>query len=136
MKIYRIAQDKTSDIEIRYPKASSIVGGLKVLSDIPNLSSIRATMEKYDILSGVRVAKMDYFNITGKSYSVSENKRILNLENEIRESGTISPLIVVVEGEGDYILEGAHRINALFNLGIKEFPALVVVNKEDDYENI
>jgi len=135
MKIYRIAQDKTSDIEIRYPKASSIVGGLEVLSDIPNLSSIRATMGKYDILSGVRVAKMDYFEINGKSYSASENKRISDLANRIKESGTISPLIVVVEEDGDYILEGAHRVDALFNLGIKEFPALVIIN-EDNSENI
>jgi hypothetical protein len=135
MKIYRIAQDKISDIEIRYPKASSIVGGLEVLSDIPNLSSIRATMGKYNILNGVRVAKMDYFEITGKSYSASENKRISDLADRIKESGTISPLIVVVEEDGDYILEGVHRVDALFNLGMKEFPALVVIN-EDNSENI
>ena len=132
MKIFRIAQNnKFLDIEKKYPKASSIIGELNVLSDIPNLSSISATLTDYIILKGIRIARMDYFDVTGKSYSTSENKRIHDLENDIKESGTISPLIVVVEKEGDYILEGAHRLDALYNLGIKEFPALIVINNED-----
>ena len=48
-----------------------------------------------------------------------------------KNSNTISPLIIVVENEGPYILEGSHRSEALFVLGAKTFPALVVVNMEE-----
>ena len=126
---YKKAQ--SIDIDQRYPIASGIVNGLEVLSDIPNLSSIRASLEKYTVLKGIRVARMDYFSVTGSSYSVSENKRIKELEEKIRQNKVISPLIVVVDKEGEYVLEGSHRLDALYNLGIKEFPALVV---EEEYE--
>jgi len=52
------------------------------------------------------------------------------------EEGITSPLIVVIDSDGPYILEGATRIDAIYNLGIKTFPALVVIDKEDSQNNI
>jgi ParB-like chromosome segregation protein Spo0J len=55
------------------------------------------------------------------------------LAEEINDSREINPLIVVIEGkdleEDMYILEGGHRFDALRLLGIKEFPAVVVLEK-------
>jgi len=54
------------------------------------------------------------------------------LVKQIRESGEISPLIIVVEEEGPYVLEGSHRIDALSLLKANFFPALVVIDFEND----
>jgi hypothetical protein len=39
-------------------------------------------------------------------------------------------LIVAIDKQGPYILEGSTRIDALYNLGVKTFPALVVYDKD------
>lgn len=117
-----------------YPLAPSNVSGLNVLTNIPNLSSISSSLDNYTILEGIREVPMSDFNITGKSYSVSENQRISELTKQIQQSQEIAPLIVVIDQEGAYILEGSHRIDALYNLGVKTFPALVVEDIPDrDY---
>ena len=36
----------------------------------------------------------------------------------------------VVDKEGPYILEGAHRLGALYLVGVKHIPALVVLDLE------
>lgn len=107
-------------------KAGDIVDGLKVRKDIPNTESIESSLSDYKILDGIREVSMDEFELTGKGYSTSENERISDLQEEIGESGEINPLIVVKDAEGYYILEGAHRVDALYNLGKKKIPALVV----------
>jgi hypothetical protein len=68
------------------------------------------------------------FNISGKSYSVENDKYIEQLTDKIRVSKQISPLIVVIDKEGPYILEGSHRIDALKRLDAKSFPALIVID--------
>ena len=113
-----------------YPTAGKSVSGLEVKEDTPNLSSIAASLDNYEILPGIREIPMDDFYITGKSYSVSENEQIKELAKKIKNSKTISPLIVVIDKNGPYILEGSHKIDALYSLGIKTFPALVVIDKE------
>lgn len=132
MKIYRIATSLAEEYEIKYPVASGIIDGLKITSNVPNSSSISSTLNDWHTLKGIRSVPMSDFNVNGHSYSVSENKRIDELKNEISSSKTISPLIVVVEKEGPYILEGSHRIDALYLLGIKHFPAMVVINIEEE----
>jgi len=126
MNWYKKAQHK------EYPIANSMVSGFHVLSDIPNTSSIQSSLNKYTILPNIREIPMSDFDITGQSYSVSENKRISELTNELYQSKQIKPLIVVIDSQGPYILEGSHRIDALFRLGIKTFPALVVMDKENE----
>ena len=133
MKIYRIAQnDKAHEIsEPNYVVASDSINGFNISDDVPNVSSIEATLSDYKVLDEIRIVPMSDFEINGKSYSLYENERIKNLEVEMRQSKTISPLIVVVEADGPYVLEGSHRVDALFNMGWKDFPALVVISYED-----
>ena len=64
-------------------------------------------------------------------YSASEAARLDNLEESIRVSKEITPLIIVIDkAEHPYVLEGGHRYDALRRMGVKSFPALVVIDKE------
>lgn len=123
------AGDGATDAD-KYQMAGPIVDGREVRKDVPNMSSIASSLDDYTVLKGVREVPMSDFALTGKSYSVSETKRIENLAEQIKESGEINPLIVVIDKDGPYILEGAHRGEALFKLGAKSFPAVVVLDNE------
>jgi len=118
----------------QWPMAGGTVDGRVVLDGVPNTSSISASLDDYTVVPGLREVPMSEFEVTGKSYSVSESRRIEQLAKDIEESGEISPLIVVVDAEGPYILEGGHRIEALFILGAKSFPAMVVMDETDETE--
>lgn len=110
-----------------------LVDGRTVLAEVPNQDSISAELNDYEILPGIREVPMSEFQgLTGKSYSVSETERISKLADKIATSKTIAPLIVVDDGhpDGPYILEGGHRGEALFKLGAKSFPAMVVRDLE------
>ena len=39
---------------------------------------------------------------------------------------------MVEDGEGIYVLEGGHRLGALHELGAKSFPAMYVIDLDDD----
>ena len=117
-----------SNLAQKYPRAKEIVSGLRVRPDIPNTNSISSSLENYIELEGIREVPMSEFDLTGKSYSVQENNRIRDLAEEIKNNREISPLIVVADNEGLYILEGGHRAEALYLLGIKSIPALVVID--------
>lgn len=54
-----------------------------------------------------------------------------DLAEQIRQSGELNPLIVVVDKDGPYILEGGHRYDALGVLGKKSFPAKVVIDRTE-----
>ena len=117
--------EKTGD----YPKAGGTVDGRVVRDDVPNTGSISASLDEYERLPGVREVPLSAFTLSGKSYSTAETKRIQDLAERIKESGEINPLIVVIDAEGPYILEGGHRAEALFLLGAKSLPAVVVLDK-------
>ncbi|MGP1665837.1 MAG: ADP-ribosyltransferase-containing protein, partial [Rhodanobacter sp.] len=125
----RSADDSTPGAD-KYQMAGPVVDGRDVRDDVPNMSSIASSLDDYTVLKGVREVPMSDFTFSGKSYSVSETKRIENLAERIKESGEINPLIVVVDKEGSYVLEGGHRGEALFRLGAKSFPAVVVLDNE------
>lgn len=108
-----------------FPIAELQVCGLTVLSNIDNQSSIDSSLTQYKILPEIREVSMDLFTYT-PPYSVSEFKRVEKLSKLINESKTISPLIIVEDSKGFYILEGGHRFDALNLLKITSFPALVV----------
>ena len=141
MRIYKLSSNisfedveaQENELNIKYPLAGSMVDGLSVLDYVSNTDSIDASLYKYYILDGIREVNM-YENGeslgSDRSYSVARNNIIDELMNEIRNSGEIEPLIFVTDLNGDnqYILEGSHRIDALHRLGIKKFPALVVIN--------
>lgn len=117
-----------TSIEERYAPAMDIVDGRKVRPDIPNLSSIDSSISNPRELSGVREVPMTAFTLD--EAPLSKEKRTLALAEEIRQSGEINPLIVAIDEQGPYILEGSHRYDALKILGAKSFPAKVVVDED------
>ncbi len=124
-----------------YPAVGDTVDG-RVVRDpdnIPNTDSIEATIEDADVLPGIRDVAMWSFTLDESPAikpgdKTAYGRDVLELAAKIKESGEISPLIVAVDEQGPYIIEGAHRFDALKVLGAKSFPALVVldgVERED-----
>ncbi|KKK81254.1 hypothetical protein LCGC14_2815330 [marine sediment metagenome] len=119
------------DWNSRYPLAGNVVSGLRVSEQIDNMSSINASLYQYEILPNVREVPMSDFGSPkpcDNFYARTDIERCRSLASEIRESGEIMPLIIVVDDKGPYILEGGHRFVALHELGVQTFPALVVVD--------
>lgn len=116
-----------------YPKVRGLVDGRTILNPnhIPNEDSIDSSLDDYEILPGLREVPMSDFHLTGKHYSVQGTQRIEALAEKIQLSNKISPLIVVIDNEGPYILEGSTRVEALFRLNAKSFPALVVIDLDN-----
>lgn len=104
--------------------------GLYVREHVPNVSSIAASLGNYEVLKGIRIVPFSAFTQMGsvRFYSVDEHRRVENLASEIADSREINPLIVVEDMEGPYVLEGAHRFDALRLLRAKAFPAIVVLD--------
>lgn len=127
--------DPESVAKLRIVEPGDTVDGLVVREDIPNQSSISASMEEYEELPGIREVPMSAFEAGLEPYSsnrTSEFKRTHALAEEIKENGEINPLIVVVEAfnveAGPYVLEGGHRFDAMRILGKKSLPAKVVID--------
>jgi hypothetical protein len=97
-----------------------------------NRSSVAATLSSYRIRPGIHRVPLSQFDATFRAnfYSASDRKRVDALKARIEASGWVSPLIVVYDAEGPYVLEGAHRLVALGELGAADVPALIV----DDLE--
>jgi hypothetical protein len=96
-----------------------------------NMSSIEATLGlDYKILPGVRRIPMDEFDASFESnyYAADDRRHINQLKEYISESHGVSPLIVVQDDKGYYVLEGGHRMVALYELGAIDLPAVVVVD--------
>ncbi len=117
--------------DVNYPPAGGMLGGLRILEQIDNMSSIGATLYQYEILDDVREIPMSEFGSPAPRanfYARTDINRCQSLADEIRISGEIMPLIVAIEEEGPYIIEGGHRFVALHLLGIQSLPALVVID--------
>lgn len=108
-----------------YPLAKTVLSGLHVMAHVPNTESISSSLYDYKILKGIRAFPMSEFE-----FGTNPTDRVKNLAADIKQSKKIAPLIVVVDKEGPYILEGSHRIDALHILKVKEIPAMVVVDLE------
>lgn len=121
-------------VEVGYPLAGSLVSGLRVSDDIGNMSSISASFVQYDILDGIREVPMSDFSSAPHDnfYARNDINRCQSLAEEIKNSGEIMPLIVAVDKSGPYILEGGHRLGAMHLLGMQSFPALVVVDMDNE----
>jgi len=111
--------------------ADDVVNGMRIRQDIPNQSSIGASLTDYST-HGLQEVPMSAFETVGKPRyrSVQEEKRTKELARQIQENKELNPLIVVKDAEGHYILEGGHRFDALRELGIDSFPALMVHDLE------
>jgi len=121
----------------KYPTAKGTVDGRIVREDIPNMGSIASSLDDYVELPGIREVPMsDFTGLTGRHYSVKGTERIRALAEQIKSSGELNPLIVVLDKEGAYVLEGGTRIEALYSLGAKSIPAKVVIDKGDIAEAV
>lgn len=118
--------------EKRYKKAGSKVDGLTVRKEVPNTSSISSTLYDYEVLSGIREFPIKEINAKPRSlfYAKNDLDHVRDLAEQIKESKEISPIIIVIDDEGPYILEGVHRTGALYLVGVKKFPALIVLDLE------
>lgn len=111
------------------PHAGPVVSGLRVRDKIDNMGSIGASFDDYFTLKGVREVPFSLF--VGPD---PMTHRIRDLMDQIEENGEITPLIVAIDSHnGPYILEGAHRYDALQHMGKETFPALVVFDNDDGY---
>jgi GNAT superfamily N-acetyltransferase len=132
----RIDLSKTASATTEeFPLAGSMVDGLTVGDDIANMSSIGASMYDYEIEDGIREVPMSFFNVEPRQnfYAKNDLDRCEALAEEIKASGRINPLIVGVDKEGPWVLEGGHRLVALHLLGKKALPALVVKDLSDEW---
>jgi tRNA nucleotidyltransferase/poly(A) polymerase len=104
------------------------INGLIIRNDVPNMNSIEASLTNYEILNGIREVSFNSFPQMGdlKYYSPDEEQKTKKLAKQIEYNKEISPLIVVIDEDGSYVLEGGHRFDALRELGISSFPAKVV----------
>ena len=107
--------------------AGEMVDGLRMTNDIPNLSSISASNME-EIGGGVRKMSLSGWHANPEKmfYAADDIERTHALAKRIQESGKIDPLIIAFREDGPYVLEGLHRLGALYLLGKKSFPALVV----------
>jgi hypothetical protein len=119
---------KTATTE--FPIAPAVLDGLQVGSKVNNMGSIASTYsrEDYRVLEGIRSIPMTAVDSDPRHlfYAKNDFDHARRLAEEINTNGRIDPLILVVDPEGPYILEGAHRLGALHMLGKTHFPALVV----------
>ena len=125
--------EKVDGWDSLYPRASSSVSGLSVNPSVPNMSSISSSLVEYVVLPGIRsvpVSAIPAHSPRELFYAQDDLARVKKLASEISSSKSIKPLIVVVDQQGPYILEGAHRLGALHSLGISHFPAVVVITIE------
>lgn len=113
---------------VDYPVAGKRIDGLEVGTRVDNMSSIGASLENWEALPGIREVPMSEFAPYQKNYAKDYNDRSHALVAEIKESGRIDPLIVVIDKDGAYVLEGGHRLDALQLMGAKSLPAKVVLD--------
>jgi hypothetical protein len=109
------------------------VDGLTVREDVPNMASISASLNNYTVLPGVRSVPIADLGESGPATGNLDalDARTRELAEAIGQSNEINPLIVVYSGSGNYVLEGAHRIDALDALGKQSIPAIVVIDQDD-----
>lgn len=120
-----------------FPRAGAQVDGRAVRGHVPNMSSIEASFTNFDILPGVREVPISAFDqqyvggVQADTFKLDE--RTQRLADEITNSGELNPLIVGIDEKGPYIVEGAHRYDALVKSGAKSIPAIVVIDKDAEH---
>ena len=111
-----------------YAVAKKKVGGLTVRDNVPNTDSIHSSLTDYEVLDGVKEIPIKEFDAAPRDlfYAADDLAKVRKLTKEIKKTKEINPLIVVEDAEGLYVLEGAHRLGALHEAGVKNVPAVVV----------
>jgi hypothetical protein len=122
-------------VDQMYPVAGPAVSGLAVRNEVPNQGSIGSSVTDYQILPRIREFHLHGFSGSTKAfYSVSDQQRSVELAKQIWQSKQISPVIIVEEKGGPYILEGGHRVAALVDLKIASAPAMIVVDIDSFFD--
>ena len=128
-------KDLIAKFNNEYPVAGPIVDGMKVREQIPNMSSIGSSLDDYEILPKVRVFPIyDFAGCSNYRYS-SGLKKCKELIEQIKYNKELNPLIIAEEKDGPYVLEGSHRMSACVDLGLKEVPAIIVIDIESFLNN-
>lgn len=121
--------------DTKYPMTGNVVSELFVRDDVPNEASIDGYFEDYEILKGVREFPMSDLG-SGQPrdvfYAADDIRRSRRLAEDIQQSKEISPLIIGIEPEGAFIIEGVHRFVALTLLGVQSFPAIIVISYDNN----
>ena len=134
---------KRNDETIADPSVDEFIGDLArtpqeltIRDEVPNLGSIRSSLTNWEEVPGIQQIPMSEFNAAPRDlfYAADDLAHVDSLANEIRQSGEISPLIVVQDSEGYYVLEGAHRLGALHEMGQPSVPALVIKDLDNPVE--
>jgi disulfide oxidoreductase YuzD len=109
------------------------VAGLTVREYVPNIDSISASLDNYEVLSGIRKVPARAFDAEylDSLRDRGLDKRTADLSEQIKQSKEINPLIVAVDSKGAYIVEGGHRFDALMTQGRESVPAKVVIDQDD-----
>jgi hypothetical protein len=129
------SQGKITWAAVNYQKVSGPVwNGLLIRPIGSSSKSIDSTLDDYEILPGlydvpISAFSADLKNLSNHFYSADDIKRANKLTETIDQNKEIEPLIVVMDNEGPYILEGAHRTYALVKLGFDSLPAQIVMDK-------
>jgi hypothetical protein len=120
--------DLIDEANDRYPPAGSVVDGRAVRDHVPNTESIDGYFSEQEELSKVREVPMADMGSPGSVfYAADDFARSKRLAAAISESEEINPLIIGYDEKGAFVIEGAHRLVALYYLEAKSFPAVVVV---------
>jgi hypothetical protein len=110
-----------------YPKAGNNIEGFTVGQKVSNTASISATFDDYVTLKDIREVPTSEFALVDYK-STSDIERVGTLIGLISDNERIDPLIVVMDKEGLWVLEGMHRLAAIQHMKIKNFPALIVLD--------
>jgi len=107
-------------------QAGNEVDGFEVRDHVPNMSSIESTLTDYRIMRGIREFPLS--SLAPVEFDASDdNKKVNALASQLDDSKSINPVIIVIDKDGPYVLEGAHRVAAMQKLGVTNIPAKVVV---------
>lgn len=111
----------------KYPKAGSNIDGFSVGKQISNTDSISASLYDYVTLKDIRKVPTSEFGAVNY-VSKSDIDSVNILKYQISENERIDPLIVVMDRDGLWLLEGMHRLAVIQKMKIKHFPALIVLD--------
>ena len=111
-----------------YPNCGHNLDGYTVGDQVSNQASIEASLDNYKIRPGIKAVPMSDFQteLSALFYSASDKRHSKELAEKMKNSKVINPLIVVIDKDGPYVLEGVHRLGALGLMGVTHFPAMVV----------
>ncbi len=132
-------QIKTSQANIQSHPNYQLANSFPVINSFGNMtirpigdsmSSIDSSFTKWESLPGFRNVPFSVFgNISSSAKNQGEKDYLSSLGNDIQQSQSIEPLIIVFDGESSpWVLEGAHRFDALVEMGFKSMPAMIVLD--------